>query len=198
MSLGAVGAHTDEKSAGAAGSLTAQPPHIIYILTDDLGYNFPGYNHGEPGVMHTPTLDRLATEEGVRLTRATMYKYCSPSRGSLMTGRYPWSLVSARCNLIPSTIPEGVNLGYTFLPKHLAKANYSSIHIGKWHLGFHETDYTPVARGVSCKRGASAWTGPEANTFVCFVAMCLQFDESFGFLEGGCTLECEFRAVCVV
>lgn len=38
---------------------------------------------------------------------------------------------------------------YNFLPKHLAKANYESYHIGKWHLGFHTPDYTPVARGFN-------------------------------------------------
>lgn len=130
-------------------------PHIIYILADDLGWNFPGYHN--PDVI-TPTLDKLATDEGVRLESAYMYKYCGPSRGSLLTGRYPWRLPSVRCNFIPSSIPEGVPLEYNFLPKQLAKANYESYHAGKWHLGFHTTEYTPVGRG---------------------------FNHSFGFLEGG-------------
>lgn len=133
----------------------AQPPHIVFILTDDLGWNFPGYHN--PHVI-TPTLDHLATKEGVRLESAYMYKYCSPSRGSFLTGRYPWRLPSVRCNFIPSSIPEGVPLEYNFLPKHLSQANYESYHIGKWHLGFHTAEYTPVARG---------------------------FNHSWGFLEGG-------------
>tara|TARA_B100000795_G_C22800357_1_gene441561 strand:- start:2085 stop:3749 length:1665 start_codon:yes stop_codon:yes gene_type:complete len=131
------------------------PPHIIIAVTDDLGWNYPGYHNS---AIKTPTLDFLATQRGVRLNNSYMYKYCSPSRGSLMTGRYPWKMASTRCNFIPSSIPEGIDLGYTFLPKHLAKANYYTSHIGKWHLGFHSTDYTPVARG---------------------------FNESWGFLEGG-------------
>lgn len=125
------------------------------VVTDDLGWNYPGYHNSE---VHTPTLDHLATKEGVRLNHSYMYKYCSPSRGSLMTGRYPWKMASTRCNFIPSSIPEGIDLGYTFLPRHLAKSNYYTSHIGKWHLGFHTPDYTPVARG---------------------------FNESWGFLEGG-------------
>lgn len=132
-------------------------PHIIFVLTDDLGWNFPGYHNDEQDVV-TPTLDRLALQEGVRLESSYMYKYCSPSRGSLMTGRYPWRLPSVRCNFIPSSIPEGVDLQYTMLPKHLAKVGYESYHIGKWHLGFHTPEYTPVGRG---------------------------FNHSFGFLEGG-------------
>jgi len=131
------------------------PPNVIFVLTDDLGWNFPGYHNS---AVKTPTIDHLATKEGVRLEQSYMYKYCSPSRGSLMTGRYPWHLPSVRCNFIPSSIPEGVDLDYVMLPKHLAKAGYISTHIGKWHLGFHKASYTPVARG---------------------------FNYSFGFLEGG-------------
>ena len=141
----------------ALATTAATPPNLIYILTDDLGWNFPGYHNGE-NLVKTPTLDHLATIDGVRLESQYMYKYCSPSRGSLLTGRYPWKMASTRCNFIPSTIPEGIDLSYTFLPQHLAKAGYFTSHIGKWHLGFHSTDYTPVARG---------------------------FNESFGFLEGG-------------
>ena len=127
------------------------------MVTDDLGFNYPGYSQGNTDVK-TPTMDRLAKEEGVILNASYMYKYCSPSRGSLLSGRYPWKLSSSRCNLIPSSIPEGVDLTYEFLPLHLRKAGYRSVHIGKWHLGFFEDAYTPVARG---------------------------FDSSFGFLEGG-------------
>jgi len=87
-----------------------------------------------------------------------MYKYCSPSRSSLLSGRYPFHLAATRCNLIPSSIPEGLDLGYTLLPKHLARAGYVSRHVGKWHLGFHTDEYTPVGRG---------------------------FNSSYGFLQGG-------------
>ena len=83
---------------------------------------------------------------------------CSPSRGSFLTGRYAWHLPSVRCNFIPSSIPEGVPLEYNMLPKHLATAGYKSHHVGKWHLGFHTPEYTPVGRG---------------------------FDSSLGYLEGG-------------
>ena len=133
----------------------ARRPHLVFVLTDDLGWNYPGYHNAE---VKTPTLDRLAMKEGVRLESSYMYKYCSPSRGSLLTGRYPWKLPGVRCNLIPSSIPEGVPLAYTMLPEHLAKVGYFSAHVGKWHLGFHTNEYTPVARG---------------------------FNESYGFLEGG-------------
>ena len=133
----------------------ASAPHIIFALVDDLGWNYPGYHNRE---VKTPTLDKLATREGVRLGSHYMYKYCSPSRSSLLSGRYPWRFAATRCNLIPASIPEGLDLGYTLLPKHLAQAGFITHHVGKWHLGFHTRDYTPVGRG---------------------------FHTSWGFLEGG-------------
>jgi len=100
----------------------------------------------------TPTLDALA-REGVILESAYTYKYCAPTRGSFLTGRYPYHLVATRCNLIPSTIPEGIHLGYTMLPKRLAQAGYVSHHVGKWHQGFHTPEYMPVARGFNTSIG---------------------------------------------
>ena len=92
------------------------------------------------------------------LDRHYVYKYCAPTRGALLTGRYPYHLCATRCNLIPSTSPEGIDLGYTYLPKALASAGYVSHHVGKWHQGFHWNEYTPVGRG---------------------------FNTSYGFLQGG-------------
>ena len=45
---------------------TAGKPNIVLALTDDLGWNYPGY-HGTPSDTITPTLDQLAMQEGVRL-----------------------------------------------------------------------------------------------------------------------------------
>ena len=53
--------------AAAAAAAAAPPPHLIMVVTDDLGYNFPGYLNQAKEVK-TPTLDRLATKEGVRLS----------------------------------------------------------------------------------------------------------------------------------
>ena len=128
--------------------------HIVLALTDDLGWNYPGYHNPE---VHTPTLDALAAE-GVRLEAMYVYKYCAPTRSSFLTGRLPYRLAATRCNLIPSSIPEGTNLGYAMLPKLLRPRGYLNHHVGKWHAGFHTPAYTPVGRG---------------------------FDSSLGFLQGG-------------
>ena len=64
------------------------PPHILFVLVDDMGWHFPGY-HGNADV-RTPTNDALA-RDGVRLEGMYAYHMCSPSRSSLLTGRLPAS-----------------------------------------------------------------------------------------------------------
>jgi arylsulfatase A-like enzyme len=92
------------------------------------GWNYPGYHNPE---VITPTLDKLAAG-GVRLESHYTYKYCSPTRAALLVGRMPYHLPNVRCNLIPSSSPEGTPLGYSMLPLVLAPAGYVSHAIGKW------------------------------------------------------------------
>lgn len=120
------------------------PPHILFVLVDDMGWHFPGY-HGNAEV-RTPTIDALA-RGGVRLEGMYAYHMCSPSRSSLLTGRLPWRLAGSVCNLLPGTMPVGPATSYTFLPRHLATAGYFSAHFGKWHAGYHTPSHTPVGRG---------------------------------------------------
>lgn len=64
-----------------------QPPHIIFFLADDLGYNDVGY-HGKAGsLIKTPFIDKLA-RRGVRLENYYVQPICSPTRSQLMTGKY--------------------------------------------------------------------------------------------------------------
>ena len=63
----------------------ASQPHILLLLVDDLGWSDVGY-HGSQ--IKTPNVDRLA-REGVILENYYVQQYCTPTRGSLMTGRYP-------------------------------------------------------------------------------------------------------------
>eukprot|EP00038_Savillea_parva_P017558 m.20799 g.20799 ORF g.20799 m.20799 type:complete len:673 (+) comp3829_c0_seq1:86-2104(+) len=135
-------------------SAAPQKPHIVFNLVDDNGWAGVGYNNP---YLNTPTLDSLA-KGGLTLTAHYVYQYCAPTRGSFLTGRFPYRLAATRSNFIPWTLPDGTNLGYAMLPKKLQAANYRSYHIGKWHQGIYTPEYTPVGRG---------------------------FTESYGFLEGG-------------
>src|SRR6185369_5807574 len=71
-------------------------PNIIVVLSDDYGYGSVGCYGANPKLVQTPHLDRLA-KEGRRFTDAnTTSSVCSPTRYSVMTGRYCWrtSLIS--------------------------------------------------------------------------------------------------------
>lgn len=71
-----------EENPDAAAFKPKQPPHIIFILTDDQGFNDIGYHSGE---IRSPTLDKLASE-GVRLENYYVQPLCTPSRSQLITG----------------------------------------------------------------------------------------------------------------
>lgn len=108
-------------------------PNIIYILADDLGYgDLSSFNPDSK--INTPYIDKLA-DQGMRFTDAhTTSSVCTPSRYSMMTGRYPWR----------SRLPVGVLRGYsrTLIEKDqptiaslLKTSNYRTGVVGKWHLG---------------------------------------------------------------
>jgi arylsulfatase A-like enzyme len=74
----------------AAGVPRPETPDIVIILSDDLGYGSVGCTGADPKLVRTPNIDRLA-REGRRFTDAnTTSSVCSPTRYSLLTGRYCW------------------------------------------------------------------------------------------------------------
>lgn len=127
-----------------ATSLEAQgKPNIIFILADDLGYgDVKCFNPS--GKIATPNLDRLALE-GMKFTDAhSSSSICTPSRYSILTGRYPWR----------SRLQEDALWGYSphlieptrmTVASFLKQQGYYTACLGKWHLGM---DW-PVKRGVS-------------------------------------------------
>jgi len=131
-----------EPGEGAAAAEPPQPPHIIYIISDDQGWKDVGF-HGSD--IKTPNLDRLA-ETGAELETYYSQQICTPSRAALMTGRYPM-----RYGLQTGAIPSGGRYGLAtdewLLPQALRDAGYETALIGKWHLGHAERKYWPRQRG---------------------------------------------------
>lgn len=125
----------------ASTKLTKQP-NIIYILSDDLGHADVGFTNGP---VSTPVLNKLA-REGVLLHQHYVQQVCSPTRGALMSGRYPIHTGLQHGVIYPGE-PWGLPLDETLIPKVLKQYNYSTHARGKWHLGMHTWDYTPVYRG---------------------------------------------------
>lgn len=154
--------------AGGAAAFAApgrRPPNFVFVLADDLGWTDLGCFGST--FYQTPNIDRLA-REGMRFTNAyAACPVCSPTRASILTGKYP-----ARLHLtdwIPGRIPPGLKmrppdwtphlpLSETTLAEALKPAGYTSASVGKWHLG--DEQYYPEKQGFDlnfggCRLGAT-------------------------------------------
>lgn len=137
-----------------------ETPNILLIVSDDQGYNDLGC-YGNPDII-TPNLDRLANE-GVRLTQFYVtWPACTPSRGSLLTGRYPQrngtydmfrnDKVDYGYEYPPeeyAVSPErilGMDTREVLLPRMLEASGHASGIFGKWDLG-QLRRFLPLQRG---------------------------------------------------
>jgi arylsulfatase A len=128
--------------AGLLGPVTitfaAEPakPNIVIILADDLGYGDVQCYNRDKGKIATPNIDRLAAQ-GMRFTDGhSSSGVCSPSRYTLLTGRYHWR-TKLQTGIVgvfepPLIAPDRVTIA-SFLKGH----GYRTACIGKWHLGWN-------------------------------------------------------------
>ena len=119
-----------------------EPPNIIVIIPDDLGWRDVGYNGSE---IKTPNIDRLA-QTGVRLDQHYVMPTCTPTRVSLFTGKYP-----SRYGITGPDYGEVIDQGDPTLASLLAKQGYSTHLAGKWHMG--SPPYTPLKYGFQTSYG---------------------------------------------
>jgi len=132
-------------------STAAERPNILMILVDDLGYGDLSSYGAED--LRTPHVDRLM-KAGIRFDNFyANCPVCSPTRASLMSGRYP-ELVG-----VPGVIRTGPNNNWGYmahdavlLPKLLRDAGYDTAMVGKWHLGL-EAPNIPTRRGFDFFHG---------------------------------------------
>ncbi|XP_038062003.1 arylsulfatase B-like [Patiria miniata] len=139
------------QSKAGNGKTKKNPPNIVFILVDDLGFNDVGY-HGEGGsVLQTPTIDRLAMK-GVRLENYYVQPSCTPTRSQLMTGRYQIHTGMQHDNIL-HTSPHCLPPHEYTLAQALKSAGYSTHAVGKWHLGFCRQECLPTKRGFDSYLG---------------------------------------------
>jgi arylsulfatase A-like enzyme len=126
----------------------AQKPNIILMVADDLGWGDVGYHTSE---IKTPNIDALAAR-GVQLDQFYVQPVCTPTRGALMTGRYPIRL-GLQCGVVRPWADHGLPLDEQTLPSGLKTAGYKTAIVGKWHLGHSKPEYLPTHRGFDQQYG---------------------------------------------
>lgn len=124
-------------------------PNIVYILTDDLGYgDVHALNPGRCKIA-TPNLDRLSAEGMVFTDCHASSSICSPSRYSILTGRYDWR-TRLQHGILGSDAEPLIESGRLTVAEFLKQHGYVTAALGKWHLGmiFDKQDFTkPITDG---------------------------------------------------
>lgn len=130
-------------------------PNIIVIVADDLGYGDMSCM-GAPDV-RTPHLDEIAASGALFNSWYSNSPVCSPSRASLMTGRYPGN-AGVRSILLGYRMTPGLTPDVPTIAKALKEQGYGTELIGKWHLGLAEQS-RPGPHGFDKSFGCLAGNG---------------------------------------
>jgi len=132
----------------AYAEISEKKPNIVFFLIDDLGYADCGFNGGQQ--IKTPNIDRLA-KSGAIIESHYVQPVCSPTRSTLLTGRYPTH--TGVYTIVSPGAPWGLPLAERTLADALRSAGYRTALTGKWHLGEFEKAYQPNARGFDHQYG---------------------------------------------
>jgi len=152
-------------------------PNIVFILADDLGWCDLGA--GGSDFYESPNIDRIASE-GMCFTQAyASCQVCSPSRASIMTGKYPprhgitdylgakygeaWRENGRFDKMLPAENGAGLRADEITFPEVMRRAGYRTFFAGKWHLG-GEGAY-PEDFGFEINKGGWDVGGPVGGYF---------------------------------
>jgi len=140
-------------------------PNILFILVDDLGYHDLSCTGSD--YYETPNIDRIADEGTVFTDGYATCQVCSPSRASIMSGRFParhgitdwigartgeaWRGVGRHNQLLPPEYVRNLPHEYVTLPEALKEEGYVTFFAGKWHLGSEGS--WPTDHGFDINKG---------------------------------------------
>ncbi|AQT66981.1 Arylsulfatase [Anaerohalosphaera lusitana] len=160
------------QNAGSNGGKSGKPLNFVFILADDLGWKDLGVYGSE--FYETPNIDRLASEGMLFTDGYAACPVCSPTRASIMAGKYParmdttdWFGAPQPHNvrghwlkkpLLPAPYVPQLPLEEVTIPEALKQHGYKTFFAGKWHLG-HEGFY-PEDQGFDVNIGGYFRGGP--------------------------------------
>ena len=130
-----------------------QVPHLIFLLVDDLGHANVGFHRTEttpPAEVQTPNIDSLA-RSGTILERHYVYRLCTPSRSSFLSGRFPVHVTEKLLN--PEKPDAGIPRNMTTIGTVMQRAGYFTAQVGKWDAGMATPTHTPRGRGFNTSLG---------------------------------------------
>lgn len=170
----------------SAYALMGDKPNIVFILADDLGYSDVGYMQKKPNVK-TPNINQLAREGMIFTNAYAASPVCSPTRASILTGKYP-STLQLTCHvpgmgmeryvtqqnkgkkLMEAAFVDRLPLEEVTFAEALKEHGYSTAFIGKWHLsgegsqktidGIVDARFQPDRQGFDINIGGCAYGQP--------------------------------------
>ncbi len=158
-------------------------PNVLFILADDYGYHDLSITGSK--FYETPNIDRIAQEGMIFTDGYAACQVCSPSRASIMTGKFParhgitdwigaptgenWRKAGRSNQLLPPEYVHALPQEYTTLPEAMKEAGYLTFFAGKWHLG--DKGSWPEDHGFDINKGGwdkgspiggyfAPWTNP--------------------------------------
>ncbi|XP_077864486.1 arylsulfatase I-like [Saccoglossus kowalevskii] len=123
-------------------SCNDNPPNIVFIMMDDVGWNDVGYHNSS---ISTPHMDTIAND-GVKLESYYVGHVCTPTRGMFLTGKH---MINLRLynGIIGGHDPKCLPVNEVTVAQKLREYNYATHAIGKWHLGYYKEECLPINRG---------------------------------------------------
>jgi arylsulfatase A-like enzyme len=157
--------------------LTAKRPNVLFILVDDMGARDLS-NEGST-FYESPNIDRIANE-GMKFTRGyATCQVCSPSRASILTGKYPtnhgittwigdaageaWNKRGRNDSHLPPEYERNLRASEITLAEAMRDAGYKTFFAGKWHLGSEGS--WPTDHGFDINKGGWDVGGPRGGFF---------------------------------
>jgi arylsulfatase A-like enzyme len=161
----------------SAASGLAKKPNVVFILADDLGWRDLS-NEGST-YYESPHIDRIA-REGMKFTRGyATCQVCSPSRASILTGKYPtnhgittwigdrageaWRGTRRNDSHLPPEYDRNLRASEITLAEVMNKAGYKTFFAGKWHLGSKGS--WPTDHGFEINKGGWDVGSPRGGFF---------------------------------